>query len=276
VALGAIGSEGIPALVELLQDEEESVVEAAAEALENIGPEAIPALVKVVRSSGKVLSPQEPREKYQQAGRCLEGCIRILEQMGPNAVPALTELLQDKNKWVRLYAAKAMVRMDTSPAAAQTALTELLEDKDIEVRLLSAMFLEVVAEVTIPDLIAALKSNNKNIQEIAASDLKMRLDPILEVRDENKSAIPALTELLEDKDGWVRFYAAQVMRTISPEAADAVLRQLLHDNDPGVRHMAKQAREKERRMAAERKTSVKTVTKTERKTSAKTVTKTAL
>jgi HEAT repeat protein len=60
---------------------------------------------------------------------------------------------------------------------------------------------------------------------------------------EGKSAIPVLTDLLQDKEVRIRLAAARALGSMGPEAKAAipVLTELLRDKDEGVRQNAADA-----------------------------------
>ena len=106
-ALGMIGSEAkgaVPALTNMLVDNDFEARLAAAEALGGIGADAsaaIPPLAALIRGKARPRrEPQESRElgrTAQQARFLRDAGERALGKIGPAAIPALTELLQAKN-----------------------------------------------------------------------------------------------------------------------------------------------------------------------------------
>ena len=200
--------------------------------------------------------------------------VEALGRIGPEAIPPLTELLRDKEVWVRLKAAIALGMIGPEAKAAVPALTELLKDKYSQVRLVAAMTLGDIgpeAKAAVPALTELLKDEDSEVLASAASFL-VRIDPEkakilisvlkdmdrkagLSVRQaaakalgkigpEAKTAIPALTELLKDKE--VRLDVAEALGKIGPEAKTAVpaLTELLKDEKQQVQDAATEALKK--------------------------------
>ena len=124
-ALGKMGPEAkraIPALTELLRDEEYDLRFSAASALKGIGMSAIPALMESLRD----------REWTARQASAL-----ALGMMGPEAkvaVPVLIELLRDKEENVRSFAAWALGKIGPEARTAIPVLIDLLRDKESNVR----------------------------------------------------------------------------------------------------------------------------------------------
>lgn len=89
-ALGNLGPDAIPALIELLHDNDPAVREPTAWTLEKMAPEedktAILALARALQDDSPVVRA---------------AAASAFKRMGPKAVPLLTELLQDKDLGVR-------------------------------------------------------------------------------------------------------------------------------------------------------------------------------
>ena len=179
----------------------------------------------------------------------------ILGEIGPEAetmIPALTTMLNDKDENVRQAAALAIRRVDpqtfgiVGPAAVR-ALTELLKDGDCQIRQAAAEALGEIgpeAEGCHPGAHEAGQRTRAGLmtkpcargigedwsggrpgrrpdcswrQGLECAGRKPGQGPG-EIGPEAKTAIPALTELLEDKDEQVRKAAAESLRRIKLES----------------------------------------------------------
>lgn len=147
-ALGDIGPEArttIPALIELLKDEEDSVRFSAACALRSMGPEAktaIPALMQLLKdefwwvqaaaadalgqmgADAKAAVPTLIRLVQEKDGAICREAAEALGSIGPearDAVPALTRLLKDDSKWTRKSAAEALEKIEKGRATQRGA-----------------------------------------------------------------------------------------------------------------------------------------------------------
>ena len=124
-ALGKVGSatvDQVPDLIQLLKDENSEVRLNASKALREIGIEAVPALIQLLND--------DSNEVRSQANRSLR-------EIGPATVdqaPALIQLLEDEHHYVRLNAAKALGQIGTEAKPAIPTLSQLLEDQDPYVR----------------------------------------------------------------------------------------------------------------------------------------------
>jgi HEAT repeat protein len=133
-ALGAIGPQGLPALVILRSDTDPHVWPTASLALRKMGRTAVPKLKELTYS---------PDAKLRAgAGKTL---IEILVDMRGEGVPELIELLKGSDPGVRLAAAKAFARIDgEAPKAAVPAIREALQDEDPTVRRAAYLTLQVL------------------------------------------------------------------------------------------------------------------------------------
>ena len=112
------------------------------------------------------------------------------------------------------------------------ALTELLKDKDGNVRFHAAVALQTFgpeAKVAVP-LLAGLVRD----RYVPAGAAARTLEAI------GSAAVPALTELLTDKDEEVRLEAVCALRQIDPgaTAATSALNKLLRDKNAAIRENA--------------------------------------
>jgi HEAT repeat protein len=121
--------EAVPAVMELLQDQEESVVVRASKTLGDIGPAAKAATVK--------LTELLDRKEWKDWGVRLT-VAEALGKIDPGSLQAfntIIESLQDKEKYVRMAAIEeGLRRMEPPPKSTITAFTELLHFNDPNVR----------------------------------------------------------------------------------------------------------------------------------------------
>ena len=106
------------------------------------------------------------------------------------------------------------------------------KDKDLKARIKAAEALGEMGPAAIPALIELLLDKDYEVRRAASSALKPIIGP---------AAIPALTELLRDKK--VRSGATETLGKIGSVAIPA-LTELLKDDDAGVRKAAADALEK--------------------------------
>jgi HEAT repeat protein len=235
-ALGKIGPEAIPALANLLKNEEleEEIRQVAARALGEIGPEAIATLTELLEDNQEGVR----RAAASALGKC-----------GPEAktaVPALTELLANKENWWDAADALGKIGPDAKTAipalkkkllggeSMLKALVEILMNKVPlwnESKSMSKVVVESLMKVG-PDAIPALT-------ELLSRRKAWRLvvKALGEMGPEARTAVPALTELLKHKKK--RWDAALALGQIGPEAKTAVpvLTELLKHNDVRVWHL---------------------------------------
>ena len=141
----------IPAITELLKDEDKGVRCEAASALGNMGPEAktsIPALTNLLKDKDAIVR---------------RTAVVVLAKIGPEAkttIPAITKLLKDTDSAVRWDAAAAIGRIGPAATAAIPALIGLLKDEAPDVRCIAAWALGNMgpdAKTAIPALTELLK-----------------------------------------------------------------------------------------------------------------------
>ncbi len=209
-SLGAFGKEKevLAALKEALKEgqgdinkSEASLARIAAESMRGCGAAAVPALIEAI---------ENPDEDLQS------GCIRTLGVIGFNQkeaceviVPALARLLKDKNPNNRISAAGALATIGGEAKAAVPALQEALKVKDIhdpQIRKrIRANVLHALRQIgpgaqkALLDLQQVLQDKNEDPRnrQIAAEALG-------NIGAAAKTAIPGLTEALEDEDYGIR------------------------------------------------------------------------
>lgn len=164
------------------------------------------------------------------------------------AIPALVRVLQDQNGEVRAAAAGALGTIFDSfrethssvdpDAAAVAALAEMLvKDPYPYSRANAAYALGAMgARSAVPLLLGALKDSAPNVRSSAANVLKS-------MRPDAGSGIPPLVDALKDSDPSVRSGAADALAMMGHEARSAVpsLFDALKDSNPLVRSSAGKA-----------------------------------
>ena len=124
-ALSAIGGPAVPALVEALGSDNESIRASAAYALGDIGSaaqDAVPSLTKALR------------DESAWVRRHATEALGLIGQPVQNTVPALIDLLYDEHYWIRDNAARALARLGPAAEAAIPALMDTLNDENRYVR----------------------------------------------------------------------------------------------------------------------------------------------
>ena len=212
-----------------MQDREESVRTAAAEAIAQVGPldqAATDTLVEGLASPDNVVRAQTA-EALGTIGAAAE-----------EAAPALVEAMADGNDRVRAKAVEALGKIGESAAeAAVPGLVRALRDQDNWVSALAAEALGQMGESAdgaIPALVRSLGHLNPQVRRNAAEALgKMG-------GAGSRSARPALGKAARDEDGGVRSQAIRALGAIgrpTPASMQVVLAGF-QDADPLVRAAA--------------------------------------
>jgi HEAT repeat protein len=153
--------------------------------------------------------------------------IDVLEALGrqaASAAPALVGALNDRDRFVRWAAARALGKV--RPANAELAvapLARLLADPDGDLRLAAAAALGAYgpgARAALPALVDAAKSSEPELRLAALRALES-------IGSDDDAALTVLNAALGDSDGRVRRAAADALQKVSParrEAVDALLR----------------------------------------------------
>ena len=231
-ALNVIAASAVPDLVPLLQDQDESVREAAADAIGQAGP--LSAAVTDTLAGG--LASEDTLVRAQTA--------EVIGTIGPAAeqsAPALVESLDDENDRVRAKAVKALGQI--GEAAAEVAVPRLvraLRDPDDWVSALAAEALGEMgesAEAAVPALVRSLRHGTTQVRANAA-------DALAKLGPGAAGAVSALIQTATDEDGGVRAAVRPGPRRDRlvhpgrpPHAPDGALA----DADPRVRAAAVEA-----------------------------------
>jgi HEAT repeat protein len=158
-------------------------------------------------------------------------------EAGRELAPRLVRLLGDRNGWVELHMAGALVRMG-EPAAARSTLARMLESPDAYLRERTAQLLGDLGEAGrehAPQLARLLKDPNADVQRVAADSL-VRMGEAARVQD-------FLGRLLEDPESHIRAKAAEMLGKAGAASRKHAprLARLLDDADMEVRLAAVRA-----------------------------------
>lgn len=164
-AVGVPASQGVPALLELLQRERSVEV---LRALSEYGGEAQPALTEL----SQVLRDRSiPTEVRWNAARTI-GKVR---ENAVSTVPLLVEHLQDDEATVREHSAEALGDIGPPAAASVPALVAILTDKATRVRRDAVRSLGQIgpaAQPAVPDILKLLKDSEPIVQQAARTALQ--------------------------------------------------------------------------------------------------------
>ena len=253
-ALAGVGAPVVPALAEMLTHETAHVRHAAALPLGDMGPGAAPALTALVRAAidrdesvrqaaSQALARVDPAWAISPATRLaipalIDGlrnelprvsraATALLLRVGRPAVPALVELLAGWEKEAhRTVALRILEQFGPSAAEAAPALADLLGDSAMEVRLAAAEVLAKVgagARPAVPALIRTLSDWSPAVRRSAARALAG-------VGPAAAHAVPTLLGLLADYDDGVRDACAAALGGIG-EPAVPLVAQVLGERD---------------------------------------------
>ncbi len=252
--MGPNAKEALPTLAETLYDKDPNVRAHAAWALGQIGPAAkstIPDLSRLLDDEAKcsatgVLQDDDLDSldfSQQHGGHFMVPVMHSGPQRPVRTVAAealsrigLQELLTDRQAEVRLSAARTLVRMGPTAAAATADLIVALHDESWEVRGSAAEALGNIgseAHSAVADLQGLLDDEQAPVREAAAVACG-------KIGPKAAPAVPDLTRLLEDEKGSVRKAAVVALGRIGPAARTAVpaLTESLRDSDRDVRAAA--------------------------------------
>jgi HEAT repeat protein len=139
-----------------------------------------------------------------------------LSEAGADAKPAITALsaaLSDKDLFVRRFAAQALGEIGPDARPAVKPLTEALKDPKKEVVEAAATAL---GKIGAAEPLAALVGDTKR----DAAPRRKAVEALGMMKADAKSAVPALTKALKDRD--LRIEAAEALGEIGPDASPAL------------------------------------------------------
>ena len=226
-------------LIRELQDSDSDIRSIAAVTLGEIGPEAkdaIPALIQLLQD--------QDAEGFARANAAL--ALGQIGEGAKDAMSVLIQALRDQDKYVRRDAAGALEEIGTPRAikAAKDrhrmvvtlgwigsedeipALIQALQNEDKDVRVNAAWTLGQRVESAVdavPILIRALRDQDEWVRYHAALALG-------EIGEGASNAVPALMHALRDQDKYVRRYAVGALGKIGKGAVPALIRTLKNGN----------------------------------------------
>jgi len=212
VALTPAAEEPLHApLVRLLDDPNEAVRDAAAEALRSLGPDVVPALREVIRREGFTAGRHDPGVRTQRIASSLLGGITPLSGAGlDDALQLASEVCLDRrlHEVVRHDACQSLARLGVRQESARLKA----------IAILLHVFQEVDAEYLRSDLIFAFET----------------LGP-------DAGTIRVLEQALHDDNAFIRRHAAWALGRFGPAAREslaALTQAALTDSDLEVRASA--------------------------------------
>ncbi|MFL5245943.1 MAG: HEAT repeat domain-containing protein [Gemmataceae bacterium] len=273
-AIGPDAKEAIPALAAILKDGQEDFLgrtELGGALIKIAGRDAIPLLEEALRSKivvsrraaactlgeipseAKTVVPILITALKDKEEKVRDSATSSLKNMGAFGVARLSTALTDKDPYLRVHAAYALVEIDAQkhgaavvmaivgdlkntdttvrqqaarvlsyagPQAkpAASALQKALTDKDYKVRGSAAWALGNIGsagEAAIPDLITALNDSEGQVQMWAMRSLGT-------FGSAAKKAVPKIIEGLSHPEAIYRQFAAEALGDIGPEAKEAI------------------------------------------------------
>lgn len=198
----------IPALIQALRFEDFDVQTRAAQALGTLGPDSIDQLILAL----------ETKDKNIRLG--IIEALSVIQDV--RAIPSLIRLLTDKNSEVRWEAAIALGEIDDPGATASLLLA--LRDPDKYVRYGAASALK--------------KTGWKPGSPEERAFFCAGLQEWQAVQEIGEPAVPALANVLHDRDSRVRMQAIEILGNIGDSKAVPALIRSLADEDADVRWKA--------------------------------------
>lgn len=221
-ALGRLGTESLPLLLEFLRADDAATRSFAAEALAGIGEDGVSVLLDAAKD-------KDPSVRFW----VYEGLGAVHGEHDGRVAAALREGRKDPDANARAAAAKA----------SSTRLSELpswLEDLrhgDVDTRKIAAEGMvwmtqeqSVPANEVVPSLAEALADDDPMVRECAATSLAA-------LRAHAWMAVPSLLETLDDENDQVSRAVREAIRTIGIAAAPACM-EAQADPSPYVRRLA--------------------------------------
>ena len=209
-ALGEKAAEAVPAMLDLLPAKNEDVRLHVTMAMAKIGKPAVMPLTKAFASKDADV------RFYAIWGLAFVGTP------AKSATPTVLKALGDPSAPVRRKAAYALGRIDADPDEVVAAMVEALGDSDADVRDAVAESLPKMSKVAVPVLTKALKSEKKELRQMAIRILGA-------CGAEAASAIPELSALLVEFKGYSE-PAADALAGIGTPAVRALIAAAGDDN----------------------------------------------
>ncbi|MEK6235590.1 MAG: HEAT repeat domain-containing protein, partial [Planctomycetales bacterium] len=216
-ALGTIGepaADAVTSLIGLLGDKSHGPRGAASEALVSIGAKSLPPLTQALRST-------DPNVR----GYAL-ATLGEFEGQAEAAIPRMAGLLQDENRYVRVEAAKALVKVG-EPAVP--ALLSALNNGSATVKIGACEALGDLASSG-PEVLAALKTAS------ASSSDTVRNAAFKAFGKMGPSALGTLFEMIAGPDEELQQAAADAVSQVGAEAVPELILRLQDAKRPQVRY----------------------------------------
>jgi HEAT repeat protein len=274
-ALGKIGKTSIPALLAAVDSGKQPIVNASIQALGHIGAEAAPNLVdlmghksaEVRRLATQTLVPLRISDKMvvlafayalkdsdtQVRHLSIQG-LQMLGPLGKLAAPKAEELLTDPDPSIRQQAFYLLQQMGVD---ARPGLKKALEGKDDRIRVSVASLMLTTGidrNDSIPVLREYLKSTDPELRIQAATTLaQMRL--------EGDQLVPILIEGLRNKTAGIRQASLQGIQNLGPQKAAGAVNAIVDLLDDADLTFAQQVCYMLRNMQADPKIAVPKLTK---------------
>jgi HEAT repeat protein len=209
-AFARIGSETVPALIEVLTHEDPWLRQNAAIAL-----------VKILVQTSLAVPSLPGALRWYDPNHMRKWVTEALSRISPEAVPALVAVMEERDAFLWYRVKEALRWTGPSGAGAEAGPEE------------SLVRTEPAATASLPTLVKALGGEDAFQRQSAEVALGRIGAP----------AVPALVEALEGKDDFPRHRAAEALGRIGSAAAAAVpaLIQALGDREPLLRYRAAEA-----------------------------------
>jgi HEAT repeat protein len=226
------GPATVPALVDLLSDEDVHVRRRAAEAAGSVGPAANAAVPLLLDA----LADDNVHLRLTAA----TALVRIDRKQSGKTVPVIDELLTAKKRpmsAVRGSAIRAAVALGPLARTTAPALKRIMDDEDEHFALQAAAALVAVepdeAKLGLEFLRRALTHKDADQQDEA-------LAAVCVMGEAARPLVPAMVELLKSKEWYTRRRTAETLDLLGPAAADAVqaLREASKDRNAEVAQAA--------------------------------------
>jgi HEAT repeat protein len=235
----------VPVLTELLKDKDPDVRWIAIQNLRDIGPEAkaaLPALLPMIHDSS-----------WAVKSNIAEALEKISPEAAKTAVPEMMELLKDDDISARVRTARVLIKLDPGlKSVVIPVLVAALTGKDLGARGSAAKLLGEIGfeakegspaiKAAVPALVNLMKNDKGNpFAQLDAAAALAKLDP-----SSKPVVVSALIDFLKHPYWGIRMQAANILADIGPDAKAAVpaLNELLKDRETHVRDSAKKALEK--------------------------------
>ena len=214
--------DGMPALVEALQDKSETNRLNAAYTLGKMGQAVVPVLIDAMRKE-TLASIEEttakPPDNLHGTNPTAGYAAQALSAIGSQAVQPLIETLEDEHWWVRAMTVDVLTKIGQSAGDAVPALMKRATDEHWWVRRNAIEALGTIRSCssdTTSLLVEAVRDEDYRVRRNAALTLAKLGQPADE-------AIPGLVEMFEDENRYNRFYAANALRRIDTSTAREAL-----------------------------------------------------